>query len=69
MKHGQIRQDVRNKRLVLLKKDNASMYLDESLFTTWRVEDVLSGEIYWLNDEQLGVEVYNEMEVLAWASI
>jgi hypothetical protein len=34
----------------------------------WLVEDVLSGEEYTLTLDDIGRQIFNDMEVIAWAA-
>jgi len=67
----EVRQDCDTLRLVILIQPMFSQEVDipeEHLSMPWLVKDILSGQIYGLEELRVGKRVYNEMEALAWAA-
>jgi hypothetical protein len=65
---GQIRLNVEAQSLVRLARFKHEEHINGQTTILWRVRDILSGKYYDLRQRNLGSKVYNEMEVLAWAS-
>lgn len=67
----QIRQVAPSMRLVILVVPMYRRDIDIPEYVEtmpWVVKDVLSGEIYTVEENRFGDTVYNEMEALAWAA-
>jgi hypothetical protein len=65
---GQVRMDHACNRLVVLHTEMYDTLPDHLHVMPWIVKDILSGGIYTRNEDKIGVKIYNEMEVLAWAA-
>lgn len=71
LKEQQIRKDLSKLRLVIVIQpmfQDPSDLPDGHATMPYLVKDILSGRIYDIPEQSLGSYVYNEMEVLAWAS-
>jgi len=65
---GQIRLNKNTQRLVKIAYFKYEETQNDVTIILWRVRDVLSGRYENVKRRHLGDKIFNEMEILAWAS-